>query len=171
MNFKSINSLKNLKGLFQFKCYDSKGRLKWCDFVFNDIMDEAITDMLGVYFSGDSVNLNWYIGLKGSNEAVNKAWTSANINNGFTEFTDYDEATRVQWQEAGASSKIITNSANPAEFTINSSGSVYGAFLVSIATKGGQTGILWCVSNVAVARVVVDDDVINVTYTITGQDV
>jgi hypothetical protein len=124
-----------------------------------------------VVFNGASQSTTWYIGLKGTNETPAAGWNSAGIGTQFTEFTAYDEAVRQTWIDAGVSAKQITNSASPAVFTISGSGTVYGAFVINVNTKGGTTGKLHCISNFGISRPVIDDDVIQITYTLSIQDI
>lgn len=94
----------------------------------------------------------------------------------YTPSTAYDEGTRPAYNEAAASSKSITNSANKATFTISATKIIYGAALVgggSAATTKGDVaggGTLFSASKFAASKSVVDDDVLNVTITITLAD-
>jgi len=93
---------------------------------------------------------------------------------GYTESTAYDEGTRPAYVEAAASSQSTTNSANKAVFTISGTKTIYGASLVSVAAKGDSTpgadNDLMCAGKFSASRAVVDDDVLNVTYTISAAD-
>lgn len=158
-------------GKFIITCISAIGELKWVEIINNLNVSEGLTDILGVYFSSDTQSANWYIGLKGSNETPADGWNAAGIGTQFTEFTGYSQATRVQWVEAGASSKSISNSASPSVFSINASGTLYGAFLVNISTKGSTSGKLWCCSNFSTSRPVNSGDSISIIYVITSQDI
>ena len=92
----------------------------------------------------------------------------------FTESTAYDEGTRPAYVEAAASSGSMTNSSNKAVFTIDASKTMYGAALFSIDTKGdhtqGANNVLYCYAKFGTSRSVIDNDVINLTYTVTSAD-
>jgi len=94
----------------------------------------------------------------------------------YTPNTTYDEATRPAYNEAAASSKSITNSANKAVFTMNATKTIYGAALVgggtTADTKGDVAGggTLFSGSKFPSSKNVVDDDILNVTITITLAD-
>jgi hypothetical protein len=159
-----------IKGRFQIECFDKEGKLKWTEDFTNMVVDEGLNDILDVYLSAASQSTNWYVGLKGSNQTIAAGWNAAGIGTQFTEFVDYNEATRPAWSEGGVASKQITNSGSPAEFNINSSGTVYGAFIINNSTKGGSTGKMWCISDFDASRSVASSDLLKVTYTITAAD-
>jgi hypothetical protein len=158
------------KGQFQLECYDKDGKLKWIEKLKNIVVDEGLNDILDVYLSGATQSTSWYVGLKGSNQTPAAGWNAAGIGTQFTEFTAYTEGTRQAWTEAGVSSKQITNSASPAQFNINNTGTVYGAFIINNNTKGGATGKMWCCSNFDASRAVANGDLLKVTYTVTSAD-
>lgn len=137
----------------------------------NLVVDEGLNYALDVAFSGGSASTNWYIGIFKNNYtplAANVAATfpGAGVANEAT--TEYSEATRPAWTEAGVSAKTITNSASPAVFTFTGTVSIYGAFLVSTNTKGGTTGILAAASKFASVRNMLSTDKLNVTYTLNA---
>lgn len=96
---------------------------------------------------------------------------------GYTECTAITEATRPAFDEAAASSKVLTNSANKATFTYNATKTIYGASLVGGGTDGntkGNTaggGTLFASSKFDASKSVVSTDVLLATCTITLADV
>lgn len=67
---------------------------------------------------------------------------TAASHSGWTEYTNYDEATRVEIDFGAASNNSITNPTS-ITFTPTSSGDVVvGWFLTTIATKSASTGYL-----------------------------
>ena len=119
---------------------------------------------------------SWYVLLFESDSTPAATWVYANIGTDFTEFEDYDEATRVLWNSAGVTSQTDTNTANPAAFTCSTgiSTTIYGAALVNVSTKGDNasgSGIEWCATRFGTARPFAAAEVINIVYTITSQDV
>ncbi len=86
----------------------------------------------------------------------------------YTETEAYDEGTRPEYEEAAASGKSITNSANKATFTISATKTMYGAALVGgSSTKSDTTNaavdVLLCSSPFGASRAVIDNDVVNLT--------
>jgi hypothetical protein len=138
----------------------------------NIITDEGLDRMLDVMLHGTTQTATWYCAIFESDTTPDGSETyDVPV---YTESTAYDEATRPAYNEAASSSQSITNSANKAVFTISGSKTIYGAALVSVNTKGDHTGgadnVLFCCGKFTLARVVVDDDVLNLTYTVTAAD-
>lgn len=89
--------------------------------------------------------------------------------------TEYSEATRQTWTEAGVSSQTLTNTASPASFTFTESVNVYGAFLVcgtSADVKGsyGTGQLLIAAAKFEAVREMIFNDILNVVYTISASD-
>ena len=58
-----------------------------------------------------------------------------------------------------------------ATFTFNATKSIYGAFLVSNATKGGTAGTLFSAARFSAAKSVVAGDQLLLTYSFTASSV
>lgn len=135
--------------------------------------DEFINYMLDAGLSGGTPIMAWYIVLFSNNYTPLASETYAS--HGYTESTDYDETTRPAWSEAGVSSKVITNSASKATFTMGGTDtSIYGAALVSVSTKGdtaggGKIGPVAQFSE-GVVTGISDGDQLKIYVTITGSD-
>jgi hypothetical protein len=158
-------------GAFIVQCFDSAGNLKWTEENHNLVVNVGLKDMNDKYFSGSAYTAAWYIGLYGAASSNDPAAGDTMASHaGWTEVTDYTEATRPAATFAAATTadpSVITNSASVAVFSINGTVTVGGAFLTSNNTKGGTTGILFSASDFAAPgdRAVVSGDVINCTYT------
>jgi len=136
--------------------------------------NEGLNHMLNVAFNSATQITAWYMGL------FEDDYTPLNTDTyavpGFTESTAYDEATRVAYVDATATTKVMTNSASKATFTISDTKTIYGAFLcgggTGAATKGDAAGggTLFASSKFATAKDVVDDDVLMVVCSITLAD-
>jgi len=160
--------LANFGGKFQMEHYrDGKLMGKYpCP---NGIVDVGMNLLLNVMFHNTpSPSATWYLGLVNNSgfSAFANADTMAS-HSGWTEFTAYDEANRVAWAEDAAASRSISNTTS-SDFTINATGTLKGIFVVDQNTKGGTTGTLWSTAAFATLVNVVDNDVIKITYTITG---
>lgn len=138
----------------------------------NLVVDEGINHLLDVGLSNGTANPTWYVGLYKNNYTpiagnVMATFGGAGVANEVT--TEYSESTRPTWVEAGAVSKSITNTASPAAFTFTpASTSVYGAFLTSVNTKGGTTGVLFSAVKFSAVRTMLATDVLNVVYTVNA---
>ena len=141
----------------------------------NVITNEGLNHMLNVEFHGATAIATWYIGLFEND--YTPLVTNTYATPGFTESTAYDEATRPEFVEAEATTKVITNTASKATFTISATKTIYGAFLcgggTGASTKSDTAGggTLFASSKFATAKDVVDDDVLMVVCSITLADV
>lgn len=140
----------------------------------NICTDEGLDALLDIMFHGSTQITTWYIALFESDTTPAAGTTYAVPV--YTECTAYTEAARQAYNEAAASSKSITNSANKATFTMNATKTIYGAALVgggsaptdNTDTAGG--GTLYCASQFGASKSVVNTDVLKVTVTITAAD-
>lgn len=140
----------------------------------NTCSDEGLNALLDIMFHGDTQITTWYVEIFESNTTPNGDTTYAVPV--YTPSTSYDEATRPAYVEAAASSKVTTNSANKAVFTISATKTIYGAALVgggSAATTKGDTaggGKLFAAAKFGAAKSCIDDDILRVTITLTAAD-
>lgn len=135
----------------------------------NIVTDEGLNYILDSALSGATANTTHYVGLFKNNYTpistnVLATFPGAGVANEAN--SEYDEAARPTWSEAGVSAKTITNSASPATFTFNTSVTIYGAFLASSSTKAGTTGNLISAAKFDSARSMLNLDVLNITYTL-----
>lgn len=167
----SIKSGAKLVGTFDIKCF-RKGKLIWREICKNVITDEGLDHILDMTLHSKTDIHPWYCVLSESDEAADAGMTYAV--DGFVETTAYDEPDRPEWTEGASSSQSVTNAA-VVVFTISDSKTMYGAGLKGgIDTKGDSTSaathVLLCYSKFGTAREVIDNDVINLTYTIVAAD-
>jgi hypothetical protein len=134
----------------------------------NLVVDQGLNHMLDVLLHGSTQVGTWYLGLFEGNYTPVAGLLASTIAGAATECTAYDETTRQIYNEAAAASKVTTNSANKATFTMNATKSVYGAFIISDSTKGGTSGTLLAASKFAAAKSVVATDQLLLTYTFTA---
>jgi hypothetical protein len=144
----------------------------------NMVTNQGLDFLLDCVFGAKAkVTTAWYVLIFESDTTILATHTYAVP--GFTESSAYDEGARVEYVDVAASSQSLTNSASKAVFTIDASKTIYGAALVG-ATAGDITvisntdatnGILYCASQFGSAKSVVDNDVLNVTITLTAADV
>lgn len=139
--------------------------------VSNLVVNEGLDHLLNTVFAGGTPVGTWYLGLFEANYTPIATVTGATISATATESTAYDEAARQTYNEAAASAQSITNSANKATFTMNATKTIYGAFLISNATKGATSGVLFSAARFASAKQVVDDDQLLLTYTFSASSI
>ena len=134
-------------------------------------MNVGLQYMAGTALTSTAQITSWYVGLYGAAASNNPAaGDTMGSHGGWTEVTDYTEATRPAATFAAATNanpSVVTNTASKAVFTINATTTVGGAFLTSNNTKGGTTGTLFSAADFQSPgdRSVVSGDILNVTYT------
>jgi hypothetical protein len=136
---------------------------------------EGLNHMLNVAFFSATPITAWFLGLFENDYTPLIGDTYAVP--GFTESSAYDEAARIAYVPAEATTKVTTNVASKATFTISATKTMYGAFLCGGGT-GADTksdvaggGILFAASKFAAAKDVVDNDVLMITCSILLADV
>jgi hypothetical protein len=162
-------------GHYTVTCTDADGNVKWEEAFPNLVVNVGKTNLLSTYFTGSSYTATWYLGLVdgGSSPTYNAADTMAS-HSGWTENTGYSNSTRPAptWGSASASgggagtAGTGTISTTATAFSINATGTIAGAFLVTNSTKGGTTGTLYSAGSFTTGnRSVLSGDTLNVTYT------
>ena len=170
MNSQSNEGLK-ATGKFLIECYDKDGKLKWTDESKNLVVNVGLQYMAGTALTTTAQITSWYLGLYGAAASNNPAaGDTMSSHAGWTEVTDYTEATRPAATFVAATTanpSVVTNSASKAQFTMNATVTVGGAFLTSNNTKGGTSGTLFSAKDFSSPgdRNVVSGDVVLVTYT------
>jgi hypothetical protein len=168
---KKITSMEQMLagGVFTVTCHDKDGNLKWEERNHNLVVNQGLKDMNDKYFSGSTYTAAWYIGLvqgpaSGTTFAAGDTLAS---HAGWTEDTAYagNRKTATFGAATTADPSVISNSASPAQFTMNGTTTIGGAFLTNVDT--GTSGILFSASDFQAPgdRSVVNGDVLNVTYT------
>lgn len=164
---KSLKSKVKVGGRFELICRDKEGKIKWVDYIDNLVVNQGLQHILDAVFSGASQVATWYLGLTAGSPSPAGADTLAS-HGGWTEFTDYSEGARQEWVEV-RSSQTLTNTASKADFSINGSGTVGGAFLSSAST--GTSGTLMSAGALSGGnRSVASGDTVSVTYEFSAAD-
>lgn len=153
-------------GRFDVVCRGRDGQVKWRETFANLVTNAGRNDLLDKYFKGSTYTAAWYVGLKSAGSPA--AADTMSSHGAWTEVEDYDEATREALVLGSVASQSVDNSAAVATFTMNATVTVAGAFLTTGSVKGGTAGILYSAGNFNASRAVADDDVIEVTYTLTS---
>lgn len=161
-------------GVFRMECFDKDGNHKWTEEFPNLVVNEGLQDMNTQYFKGVTYSATWYLGLI-TGPAASTTFTATQTlashgttgGGGWTEDTAYSGNRKaVTFGTATtADPSVISNSASPAQFTMNGTTTIAGAFLCNVAS--GTSGILFSASDFQSPgdRAVVSGDVLNVTYT------
>lgn len=158
-------------GLFEIKCHDKDGKLKWEAQSKNLVVNVGLAYMAGSALTSVAQITSWYIGLYGAGASNTPAAADTMSSHaGWTEVVAYSNATRVAATFATATTanpSVATNSASPAVFNINGTTTVGGAFLTSGSAKSGTAGTLFSAADFGSPgdRSVVNSDTLSVTYT------
>lgn len=159
---------KSLSTHYLVECFDKDGNLKWSDEFDNLVVTEGLNDSLDKHFKASSYTAAWYVGLASASPNFAAGDTMAS-HSGWTEVTDYSNATRPSLTLGSVSGGSVDNSANKAQFNINATVTVGGAFVTSNNTKGGTSGILYGGGAFSGGnRSVQNGDTLNVTVTLTA---
>ena len=158
-------------GLFEIKCHDKDGNLKWEAQSKNLVVNAGLAYMAGTALTSVTQITTWYLGLYGAAASNNPAaGDTMSSHAGWTEVVAYSNTTRVAATFVTATTanpSVVTNSASPATFNINGTTTVGGAFLTSGSAKSGTTGTLFSAADFGSPgdRNVVTSDTLSVTYT------
>ncbi|MDY0190703.1 MAG: hypothetical protein RBR22_08220 [Desulfuromonas sp.] len=138
-----MNEKLNMRG-FQWhaEVINPDGSVADREIVFNLIPAEGLDHLIRSPFGDVSPISTFYLGLYRGNYIPAPSTTSADIPNGMIEFVDYSEVARPEWKRALAGTGTMDNLSNKAEFNVTQDRTIYGAFLVSSATKAGNAGLL-----------------------------
>jgi hypothetical protein len=158
-------------GVFEIKCHDKDGNLKWEAQSKNLVVNVGLAYMAGTALTSTTQITTWYLGLYGAGASnTPAAGDTMSSHAGWTEVVAYSNATRVATTFVAATTanpSVVTNSASPATFNINGTTTVGGAFLTSGSAKSGTTGTLFSAADFGSPgdRSVVSSDTLSVTYT------
>jgi hypothetical protein len=109
----------------------------------NIVVAEGRTHLLNVLLAGSAQVNPWYLGIFKGNYTPVDGDTAANIVANATECqTEYDESARPAFVET-VTGDIGSNDGSKASLTFNATVTIYGAFLISVNTKGSTTGTLF----------------------------
>lgn len=119
-----------------------------------NVMPQVSVDFIAGLIRGTGPLLsNWYMGLFQGNFVPDGDTTASDLPSPAEEFTGYDEESRPPWVHEYDGVAVISNVTNRATFTVSADRTVYGGFIISTNTKGGNTGRL-----LSIARFPTADD-------------
>jgi len=158
-------------GLFEIKCHDKDGNLKWEAQSKNLVVNVGLAYMAGTALTSTTPITTWYLGLYGAGASNTPANGDTMLSHlGWTEVVAYSNVTRVATTFVAATTanpSVVTNTVSPAVFNINGTMTVGGAFLTSGSAKSGTAGTLFSAADFGSPgdRNVVNSDTLSVTYT------
>jgi hypothetical protein len=161
------------KFIYGMECLDEYGDLKWAEVFENLVTTVGKNDLLDKYFKGSTYTAAWFVSLidadtgwsavaAGDTMASHGGWQEAATTN-----PTYSNGTRPALTLGTPAAGSVDNVASVAAFTINATNSIKGAFVTTVNTKDGTTGILYSAGAFAADRAVISGDTLNVTITLT----
>lgn len=156
-----------LKGLFSVRLI-RQGLLVAERNYSNTVVTAGKNAILDTMFNA-TVKATWYGGLIDSITTISNNDTMSS-HAGWTEFSNYDEATRPTYNpDNAASGNIINPLTATMSFTINDTTdpTLVGGFICNDDTPGGTSGTLWSVGAFSSPLATVNDDVIEMRYSLT----
>lgn len=159
-----MDSNSTAKGRFFWE-HVREGKVIDSGYFDNLVVNEGLTNMVGVTLCGVTQISSWYFGVFEGNYVPVATDTAANIAANSTECTAYQEATRPLFVPAVPTGPSCTNSANKAVFTFNANKTIYGAFLISNNVKGGTSGKLFSGAQFTSSKSVTPTDQLLISYT------
>lgn len=138
----------------------------------NIVVNEALNDVLSVYFASGAQRTAFYIAPFINNTTPVATLTGATFAATQGEFTNYTEATRQVWTPGAIAAQAVSNTAAAARFTIGTGGgTVRGAGLLTNSVKSATTGICVAAAMFDSASVLNAGSKLDIEYSITAQDV
>ena len=143
---------------------------------FNTFTTEGMARLLNIIFGDQSKTgaAIFYVGIFKNNVTPGLTDTAAAKlgaagSYGECQDADYDSplTDKPAYTIAATATASCTNAASTASFTMAAGITVYGAFLSTVAAKTATTGYLFAAKKFAVARAVIDNDILAVTYVIS----
>jgi hypothetical protein len=136
----------------------------------NIVVNQGLDHVLSITLGAGTQITSWFVAIFSGNYTPLATDNASNIASNSTEATGYSEATRIAYVPDAVSAQNIQNATTTADFSITSSFTVFGAFLVSASAKNAVTGTLMAASRFAASRAVVNLDTLRVTYGLTAAD-
>lgn len=135
----------------------------------NIVVNEGILHILDVALDQGAANSAFYIAPFNGAVTPAASLTAATFTGTTTEFTNYDETTRVAWANDAVASNAIGNNTTPATFTISTGGgTIRGAGLISASAKSATSGKLIAAARFNADKVMAAAEELRVKYIITG---
>lgn len=163
-----IRQGRTLSTHYKVECIGADGQVKWVDEFDNLVVNAGLDDSLDKHLKGSTYTAAWYVGLTDDTPSF-AAGDTMSSHVGWVEAEGYSEGTREALTLGTVSGQSVDNSASKASFSINATDVIGGAFITSVSTKGGTTGILYGGGAFTEGdRSVVSGDTLNVTVTFTA---
>lgn len=138
-------------------------------FVEHNLLPQVAVDHIASLIRGAGATpiSSWYVGIFENNYVPTNSVTAADLPGVVGESVAYSEATRPAWVDSYNGISVIDNVASKAVFTFTADKTIYGGFIVSTNTKGGNTGLLLSIARFSTPKVVPTGAEFSVSATLT----
>lgn len=133
----------------------------------NTFTIEGLNYLMNCGFKAASPETAFYVAAFSGNVTPASSLTAAAFPGTMTEATAYAEATRPLFVSGTVAAGAVSNSASRAEITSTGTINIWGAGLVSVATKSAVTGVLAAAAKFGAVRALVPTDVLAFQWTLT----
>ncbi len=155
-------------GHYTVRCFDKNGKLKWEDEIDNLVVNDGLDYLLDAGLANGTQITVWYVGLTDGAPVTTAAGDTMAVHAGWSEDVTYSDGTRQTWTAGTVASQSVDNSAATADFAMNGTTTIGGAFLTSDSAKSGISGTLYSVGAFSGGDKGVDSgDTLQVTATFT----
>lgn len=111
--------------------------------VDHNLLPQESVDFIAGLLRGTAAPIGtWYVGLFEGNYVPVSGAKASDLPSVIVECTAYSEGARPEWVHSYDGAAVIDSLNNKATFTFSSAKRVYGAFIISTSTKGGNTGLI-----------------------------
>ena len=135
--------------------------------VHNIIPTQGLNHFLSVVCNTGTQVTTWFVGMFEANYTPVATDTMAAFPAAATECTAYTESVRQTWVESTPAGGVTTNVASKAEFNMNATKTLFGAFLSSSPVKSGITGTLLSAAKFSASKAVDSGDIARITASLT----
>jgi hypothetical protein len=161
-----MKEIVRAKTHYRIECFTKEGVLRWVEEFDNLVVTAGLNKLLDATFKTGLAAPAWYVGLVGATHTY-AAGDILSSHAGWAENAHYT-GNRKALTLGDIAAGSVNNSASKAVFTMTGTAApdtIWGAFLTDQET--GTAGVLYGEGDFAAARSAYDDDVINVTVTLT----
>jgi len=151
-------------GVFTVKHYNRHGDLTWTSVMPNVVVATGRRYANNGALAASAQISTWYVGLMIGTPTIVSGNTASN-HAGWTEFTNYSEATRVSYTALGSLDQVGNNASKGSFAIAESATDIGGAYIVSNNSKAGSAGTLFAGASFSANKTAGASDTITVEYT------
>lgn len=135
----------------------------------NLVVTQGLTYILGAAVGAVTPVATWYIAPFVQATTPLASWTASNFNTEATEWTNYDGATRLEWERAATVTAGAVDSFSTKASFVSSANTqtVRGAALMSSNEKTGTGGVLMAASRFSSDKALDEDEILDIGYGLT----